>query len=314
MTKKRTAEKIPQIWAIGGGKGGTGKTFIISRLAIFLASYGKRVILIDANFDSPNIHYFINFQNTEKSILDFFQDNENLENLIQETKIKNLRVIPGNQNGISFPGIKYKQKMRFFNDLKKMDVNYILMDLGSGSGISTLDFFLEADRKIVVTDLEILSIDNLFHFIRNTYFRRLSGLLPTQQLKNTVWDLWNKRTQYQIKTSGDVVRHLGKISEQMNDSSEKKLSLLQIHLIVNKVRKANDIMEGFSVRSICTKYLSVETFYSGYLEYDNQLWKNFSLVPSKKFTISPRIEQEIISIAENIKKSSQMKIDRIKNV
>jgi flagellar biosynthesis protein FlhG len=314
MTRQRKTEKMPQIWAIGGGKGGTGKTFIISQLAIFLASYGKRVILIDANFNSPNIQYFVHFEPPEKSILDFFLGNDNLENLIQDTKIKNLKVLPGNQNEISLLDIKTKQRSRFFNELKKMDVNYILLDLESGSGLSTVDFFLEADRKIVVTDLEILSIDNLFHFIRNLYFRKLKGLLPTKQLGNMVQDIWHKRNQYQIKTSLDLVRYLDKMSEKMGKPSEKILSHIQIHLIINKIRKANDIMDGFSVRSICTKYLNVETFYSGYLEYDNQLWKNFSLDPSRKFIISPRIEQEIISIAENIKNRNQMKIDRIKNV
>ena len=54
--------------------------------------------------------------------------------------------------------------------------------------------------------------------------------------------------------------------------------------------------------------------YSGYLEYDNQLWKNFSLVPFNKFIISPRIEQEVLTIAENINTGNQLKIDRIKNV
>jgi flagellar biosynthesis protein FlhG len=40
-------EKEDKIWAIGGGKGGTGKTFITSAMGTYIAGKGKRVILID---------------------------------------------------------------------------------------------------------------------------------------------------------------------------------------------------------------------------------------------------------------------------
>ena len=38
-----------EIWAIGGGKGGTGKSFIVGNLGIYLAKMGKQVILIDVD-------------------------------------------------------------------------------------------------------------------------------------------------------------------------------------------------------------------------------------------------------------------------
>ena len=44
-----------EIWALGGGKGGTGKTFVLSQLANCLASKGKRVILIDTDFGGANL-------------------------------------------------------------------------------------------------------------------------------------------------------------------------------------------------------------------------------------------------------------------
>ncbi len=38
------------IWAIGGGKGGTGKSFITANLALHLASKEDDIVLIDADF------------------------------------------------------------------------------------------------------------------------------------------------------------------------------------------------------------------------------------------------------------------------
>ena len=311
---KKKAEKRTRIWAIGSGKGGVGKTLIISQVAKSLAEFGKRVILIDCDFSSPNIHSLFRIQPTDRAILDYFQADQAIENLIQQTKVKNLEVIIGKLDTASCMNISQKLIRHFFSSLKKMNTDFILLDLGSGSSQVVIDIFLEADEKIVVTDLEIISIENMFHFIRHAFFRKLNISLSQHGLHKTVENLWKNRKQFQIKTMGDLIRQLGEVTEKVDLPTLKKLTRFPINLINNKVRKANDIIEGFSIKSICTKYFGVEALYSGYVEYDNQLWKNFSLVPFNKFTISPRIEQEILTIAENINTGNQIKIDRVKNV
>ena len=62
-----------EIWAVGGGKGGTGKTFVICQLAARLASKGKRVILIDTDLGAANVHTFFGIKKREKSISNFFE-------------------------------------------------------------------------------------------------------------------------------------------------------------------------------------------------------------------------------------------------
>jgi len=64
--------KQVKIWAIGGGKGGTGKTFVLSQLANCLASKGKRVILVDTDFGGANLHTFFGIKRNPASIMNFF--------------------------------------------------------------------------------------------------------------------------------------------------------------------------------------------------------------------------------------------------
>ncbi|MCJ7485439.1 MAG: P-loop NTPase, partial [Candidatus Aminicenantes bacterium] len=45
-----------RIWAIGGGKGGTGKSFVAASLGLHLASLDREVVLVDADFGAPNLH------------------------------------------------------------------------------------------------------------------------------------------------------------------------------------------------------------------------------------------------------------------
>ena len=44
------------IWAVGGGKGGTGKSFLSANLAIELGARQGDVIIIDADLGGPNLH------------------------------------------------------------------------------------------------------------------------------------------------------------------------------------------------------------------------------------------------------------------
>jgi len=52
------------IWAIGGGKGGTGKSFFSANLAIHLSQSGEEVLLIDADLGGPNLHTFLGLKET----------------------------------------------------------------------------------------------------------------------------------------------------------------------------------------------------------------------------------------------------------
>jgi len=307
-----TKSSNAKIWAVGGGKGGTGKTFVLCQLAICLASSGKRVVVIDADFGGANAHFFFGSRNSKQNLMDFFEHRESLDNLIQETRIKNLGLIVGNQSPLSASGIKHLQKLKFFRHLKHLDTDYILLDLGAGTHYHTIDFFLQADRMIAVTVPEIIAIDNLFHFIKNAYFRKLHHGFSQYGIRETAKNLWANRQDYGIKTIQELLQQLALTIPNLDESIMNDLRQFPVCLVLNKIRNPNDVLEGFSVKSICIKYLGVEAFYSGYLEYDNQFWKNISLMPSKKFTVSPRITQEIVTIAQNIRSGTQVKIDRIK--
>lgn len=50
------------IWTIGGGKGGSGKSFIAANVGICLSKLGVRVILVDADLGGANLHTFWGFR------------------------------------------------------------------------------------------------------------------------------------------------------------------------------------------------------------------------------------------------------------
>ncbi len=69
METKR--EAVPKIWAVGGGKGGTGKSVVSAILAFWLARMGKRTVLIDVDLGGANIHTLMGIKSPPRSINDF---------------------------------------------------------------------------------------------------------------------------------------------------------------------------------------------------------------------------------------------------
>ncbi|MCJ7664955.1 MAG: P-loop NTPase, partial [Desulfobacterales bacterium] len=58
-TGERTMDKGKKekhIWAIAGGKGGIGKSFVTANLGIALCERGKKVIVVDADLGGANLH------------------------------------------------------------------------------------------------------------------------------------------------------------------------------------------------------------------------------------------------------------------
>lgn len=52
-TKQQSPEEFnTKLWAVGGGKGGVGKSIISLNLAYWLAKLGHKVVLVDADLGS----------------------------------------------------------------------------------------------------------------------------------------------------------------------------------------------------------------------------------------------------------------------
>lgn len=312
---KNNKHKQVEIWAIGGGKGGTGKTFVLSQLANCLASKGKHVILVDTDFGGANLHTFFGIRRNPASIMNFFEKKEPLKNLVVETPIENLSIIPGNSASVSPANINYAQKSKLFRHIKHLDADYVLLDLGGGTSIDTIDAFLLADRLIVVAVPEVTAIENLYQFIKSVFFRKLKKLFAQQGLKNSAKKIWQNREKHEIKGIVDLLDYLKNEFQDMDEVLSDNLADFTVYIILNKVRNVREVQEGFSVKSICVKYIGVNARYSGYIEYDYQFWRHLSLIQSTPgVTVSYSIKGDVMKIVDNIISGDQMRIDSLKNV
>src|SRR3954467_5253853 len=83
-----------RVVAIGGGKGGVGKSLVAANVGIFLATLGKRVILVDGSFGSPNLHIFTGVPRPARTLSEALAKNgPTLAEIAVPTHVPGLRLI-----------------------------------------------------------------------------------------------------------------------------------------------------------------------------------------------------------------------------
>ena len=165
--------RAQNIIAVGGGKGGVGKSVFSIALATDLALSGKKVVLADFDLGSANLHTYLSVD-SKRSLSDFFHKKAaSLEDLVEDTGIQNLKLISGSEfmPGAANPAYWFKLKM--IRHIKAIDADFVIIDLGAGVHFNVLDLFGIADRGMIVTTDEPGAIINAYSFIKGALFRKI---------------------------------------------------------------------------------------------------------------------------------------------
>jgi len=270
--KSRTVTN--HILAIGGGKGGTGKSLITASMGICLADRGNGVLLIDADLGTANLHTFLGLEPPKMSLSDFVaQKNVTMSGVITKTGVKNLKLISGAQDMVGIANLSYGQKTRILNNIKKLNYRYILIDLGPGTSFNILDFFLIAHCGILITSPEPTSIENTYRFIKGLLFRYLRKIISKKVVRSLIDDGIRQRRGYKFGSIFDLLEAIEKIEPRLGDTIATYLSTLDIKLIVNQVLTSKDRSLGQRMAIAGKKYFGIPIDFVGNISHDNKISK-----------------------------------------
>lgn len=281
MNAKLEAElplhSMKKIWAIGGGKGGVGKSLVSANVAICLALMGHKVVAVDLDLGGANLHTCLGLPIPQTTLSDYVSKKvTNFEELLVSTPITNLKIISGAQDELGMANLKHMHKNQIIRKLHELDADYILFDLGAGTAFNTIDFFITADKGILVVLPEPTSIENTYRFIKSVFYRRLKMIdgVSEGQIEELINESMNaKITAGQVSPS-DLVRKISEQNPEIGLKVRAELSHFRPNLIINQVRSQADIDIGYSIQSICRKYFGIEMNFPGYLDYDQSVWQS----------------------------------------
>lgn len=306
---KQSQIKPPKVWVVGGGKGGTGKTFVASSLGIYLSERRrKNVVMLDADLGGANLHSVFGITQPKKSISDFFEFKLPLEELRIETGIKNLSLVAGDIHSLSSDNIKFAQKKKLLRNIGQLNARYVLLDVGGGSHYNIIDTFLFADKGIAVMTPDILAVENQYQFMKNVIFRKLRMTLRFYGFKGLADETWKRREVNKVSNVRELLDFF-KHFPQTRDIIYNAFSEFKIHLILNKVTSMHDIYLGASIKSTFQKFLGIDTHYVGFLEYDDSIMN--STRQQKPFLVhhaESRFATEIELFAENLLREKEVNL------
>ncbi|RJQ48805.1 MAG: MinD/ParA family protein [Nitrospiraceae bacterium] len=262
-----------KFWAVGGGKGGVGKSIVALMTGVSLARLGNKVILLDADLGGSNLHTLVGIQYPQYTLADFISKKVgSLEEVIMSTPVDNLKIICGADDILGMANPKYAQKNRLLNNMKKLNADFIILDLGAGTSFTTVDFFLYAPNKIVVLTPQITSIQNAYGFIKASLFRHLNDVFGKDE---QAIELIKRAC---APAEGETIDSIGKLFDAFltlgGEHQDKLLNCineLKIKMIINMVRNVRERNVGRIVQSVAKNYLGLEIEDMGIVQFDNVL-------------------------------------------
>ncbi len=265
-----------KIWAVGGGKGGVGKTIITANLAIALAHTGKRVVLVDADLGGSNLHIVLGLRATKYTLNDFLSRRKSLAEILQDVGVDNLKLISGASAILGLANPKYTQKLKLINHLSRLDVDYILLDLGAGTSFNVLDFFSVADERLVVVTPDPTSIQNAYGFIKTALFRKLTRMYIRKNdfICELLRELGKPKSVRSIESMAELISRLGTDNGDLRSDFCRLLDNFRPQIITNMITTREEQESVGAVKLVAEKYLNIKVNFVGCVYSDQAIRKS----------------------------------------
>lgn len=262
-----------EIIAVGGGKGGIGKSLVAANIGVHLAQSGRRVVLVDADLGGANLHTCLGIQPPRQTLSDFVDRKvSSLSEVVCPTPVKGLSLISGALDFLGAANPKYTQKLRLLREISRLDVHNVIIDLGGGTGFNILDFFLIADHGILTVVPEPTSIENAYRFIKAAYYRRLKTLDLSLNLRPLVDEALADKGRG-LKTPADLIAHIESKNPDAGRTLRQQLDGFPLQLVVNQTRGAQEDKLGIAISDACRKYFGIPMRFLGSIPYDDAVWR-----------------------------------------
>jgi flagellar biosynthesis protein FlhG len=149
MARSGIGTRPPQVITVTSGKGGVGKTNVVTNLAIALSRAGKRVLVLDADLGLGNIDVLLGL--TPKYTLEHvLSGTRSLSDIMLEGP-SGIRILPASSGLAQLTALTESQHLILQGELEQVShlIDILLIDTGAGIS-SNVTFFAAAAQSIVV--------------------------------------------------------------------------------------------------------------------------------------------------------------------
>jgi len=188
-------------------KGGVGKTTSAINIGAYLAEAEKRVLLVD--FDSQaNLTSGIGADGSKPGVYELISGTAPIDQVIQETIVRNLYVIPSsiNLSGAAIELVDQEGRDFFLKralEPVREKYDFILIDCPPSLGILTLNGMVAADSVLIPLQCEYFALEGL-SLLLQTIKRIQKSINPHLEIGGIFFTMYDSRT----KLAQDVVKQV----------------------------------------------------------------------------------------------------------
>lgn len=174
---------MTRIIGVVSGKGGVGKTTLVSNLGASLAKEGYNVAIIDANLTGANLGLHYGLISYPISVHDVMKKNASLNDAVYKHP-SGVDIIPAS---LSFEDILDTPPVNIGDEIRASlaDKDYVLIDAATGLDRETLNAIDMCDEFILVTHPELPTISDALRTksIINKYEKKITGIVLNRVTK-----------------------------------------------------------------------------------------------------------------------------------
>jgi len=165
---------------VASSKGGVGKTTTAINLGTALTTFGRDVIVVDANLSTPNVSLYLGSPNIPITLNDVLHNNKKITEALYMHS-HGLKIIPASQSVKDIRKIDHDKFAQTIKSLSGM-AEFVIIDTPSGLSKDVITSIKLGDEILVVSTPDLPSISDGLRTIKiaRMHNKQVSGVILTR--------------------------------------------------------------------------------------------------------------------------------------
>jgi len=292
------------IWPVGGGKSGAGKSVVAANIGCALAMTGRKVVLVDADPGGAGLHTCFGIDCPSRGLEGLIGPGQGrhgrLEDAAVETGVEGLSLVSGAGELLSRANPSYSQKQEIIRNIRDIDADCVIVDIGAASSYNALDLFAISKTGIIVLVPEPASIQNAYGFLKSFVYRALERLFAKdERISGLITVATDANNPDSVKTFSALCHLLASEDARAAGEAAALIGSYRPRLLLNMAASKDDLKAVEALSAAAKTFLGLETEPAGVLHSSQSVRDaSLSMRPFMLDPVSTRAQRDMALVVE----------------